>query len=663
MRTPNDPWRRVRSFLVVLCLVAGFARPAAHAYNATPEQWPDGPINLVFALGAAGRTLQDGNTSWDAVAQGVANEWNRNLGLVQFVPVVDDGATAQQGDGKNTVAFSSSIYGDSFGDETIAVTLLHHTNTTTIGEADVLVNSADTFDSYGGALKNPGTSQNIDLHRVLLHEFGHVLGLDHPDKIGQTVAAIMNSVISNTDQLTPDDTSGTTSIYGDPSLRSVEVTAYGLAIDNGRGKLYVTTVKGNGNGALKVIDPYAAQITASIRTGPQPNVLALSGGGEHLYMGVDGLGIVDQIDPDTLATTQQFALGAQSGVTAADMSVLPGAPESVVVSQQGNTQGALLHNSPTNSGDFAVYDQGILRPQEEFDRGVSPGSPLILDESGQTFYAFEGAFYGATSGEISRYTLNAQGVSPNVQEDFLASGDLDGGAEYSQGVLYGSDGSVADLVHGVDEAPFVDVRAAGRAYTVEVDGTLGQAYFAVPREGTSFDNYTPTLLVEDIATRSQLGSIALPRYGGVYLMRRWGVNGLVICLSDKQMLLVRSNIIVPGAVTGAPEIVTLGAPTTASVAENAPVKAKLTVTRTNSDFSAPLAVQYNVTGTAQNGVDYRLLSGVVIIPAGETTAKIKVIPSGSQFSDSPRTVQIRLAQAPSYRWGTSSAATVTLTSN
>jgi hypothetical protein len=47
-----------------------------------------------------------------------------------------------------------------------------------------------------------------------LHEFGHVVGLDHPDQFGQHVAAIMNSVISSTDTLQADDINGGKSIYG-----------------------------------------------------------------------------------------------------------------------------------------------------------------------------------------------------------------------------------------------------------------------------------------------------------------------------------------------------------------------------------------------------------------------------------------------------------------
>jgi hypothetical protein len=41
-----------------------------------------------------------------------------------------------------------------------------------------------------------------------------MIGLNHPDAAGQQVNAIMNSIVSNTDDLTNDDVTGAQSLYG-----------------------------------------------------------------------------------------------------------------------------------------------------------------------------------------------------------------------------------------------------------------------------------------------------------------------------------------------------------------------------------------------------------------------------------------------------------------
>ena len=52
---------------------------------------------------------------------------------------------------------------------------------------------------------------------LLVHEFGHVLGLGHPDQAGQQVTAIMNSDIGFIRELQPDDIAGARALYGGES--------------------------------------------------------------------------------------------------------------------------------------------------------------------------------------------------------------------------------------------------------------------------------------------------------------------------------------------------------------------------------------------------------------------------------------------------------------
>src|SRR5207244_5346514 len=55
-----------------------------------------------------------------------------------------------------------------------------------------------------------------DIRRVLIHELGHALGLDHPDQHGQHVDAIMNSVTSDREMLSKDDISAAQTMYAAP---------------------------------------------------------------------------------------------------------------------------------------------------------------------------------------------------------------------------------------------------------------------------------------------------------------------------------------------------------------------------------------------------------------------------------------------------------------
>lgn len=161
--------------------------------------------------------LADGSPSFNAVAEDALNIWNQHLVHMKFAVNRGSILPAASGDGNTSVTMSNTVYGSDFGNGVLAVTLVTPRDTTFV-EADVIFNIGSNWDSYRGPLLPDAE----DFRRVALHEFGHVLGLDHPDQAGQSVPAVMNSTITNTDTLQNDDIFGAKSIYdnGPPFLAS-----------------------------------------------------------------------------------------------------------------------------------------------------------------------------------------------------------------------------------------------------------------------------------------------------------------------------------------------------------------------------------------------------------------------------------------------------------
>jgi len=197
---------KFRLLCSLIASVTGLVAPAK-GYTLEGESWTrDRTVMMQLSLGGP-KALTDGFTSFNQSAQDALNTWNQYLAHLQFGYVLNSPVPAAGNDEMMSVLFSSTVDGDSFGSGTLAVTLIYSRGTV-MEETDTYFNTAYTWDSYRGALK-----QAEDFHRVALHEFGHTLGLDHPDQAGQKVTAIMNSTVSNVDGLQADDIAGVQSIY------------------------------------------------------------------------------------------------------------------------------------------------------------------------------------------------------------------------------------------------------------------------------------------------------------------------------------------------------------------------------------------------------------------------------------------------------------------
>ena len=215
-------WRLASCVVALLLAVA--ARPVG-AYVLSGERWPSNEaIMMELNLGSEHVTLIDGSTSFDQVAEAALTEWNPYLGSdVQFT-WEETSATPRRDDGVNQVFSSNTIYGEDFGDDTLAITLSSYDTDTKIKvEADVIVNSAKPFDSYRGDLRESSNGGTLfDLRRVLIHEFGHVLGLEH---VPQNTVSIMTPVTTDIDSIQSDDVQGVRAIYGVPLTDSPEITS------------------------------------------------------------------------------------------------------------------------------------------------------------------------------------------------------------------------------------------------------------------------------------------------------------------------------------------------------------------------------------------------------------------------------------------------------
>lgn len=197
----------------LVALVFCFASvSSSEGFDSEASRWPVGSsIVLKLGLGTPASPLQDGFVSWNASAADAVVIWSGYLDLISLSSVSSAAVPQTAGDGVNAVFFASTVFGESFGEGALAVTVIQTNPAAAINttEADVVVNSAVRFDSYAGA-QQPGV---FDLHRVLLHEFGHVLGLaNSPEPPLGT--KIMAPVIGDWDHLGTDDIAGVRKIYG-----------------------------------------------------------------------------------------------------------------------------------------------------------------------------------------------------------------------------------------------------------------------------------------------------------------------------------------------------------------------------------------------------------------------------------------------------------------
>ncbi len=142
-----------------------------------------------------------------------------------------------------------------------------------------------------------------------------------------------------------------------------------------------------------------------------------------------------------------------------------------------------------------------------------------------------------------------------------------------------------------------------------------------------------------------------------------GVEDVAITLAVTADYLISPNAGVASAFIVDDDIPTLTLVATDSAAsETNQDPATFVVTR-SGDTSAPLAVDYAISGSAQHGVDYAVLPGVLTIPSGSSFGSITVVPVDDTIGEPQQTVAIQIRGGSRYVTGIPSSATAFIADN
>jgi uncharacterized delta-60 repeat protein len=222
--------------------------------------------------------------------------------------------------------------------------------------------------------------------------------------------------------------------------------------------------------------------------------------------------------------------------------------------------------------------------------------------------------------------------------------------------------------------------------------TTAFAGFQAAASGVVLQSDGKMVVVGSTGVSGVSGSFALARYNpNGSLDASFGSGGQVTTnffgqADDASALALQANgsIVVVGSATnggllefglarylGDVSIVVDLAATTAQALEAGLVPGVFTITR-SGDTATPVTIYYTVSGTAQAGIDYSPLNGIVMLASGVTTASLAVTPLDNASGTRNDTITVSLssgpppgvvAVGPAYALGAPVTGTVTLVRN
>ncbi len=379
-------------------------------------------------------------------------------------------------------------------------------------------------------------------------------------------------------------------------VRQVNLPANNLVLSEATQALYASvpsTAGASGNSITK-INPQTGDVGPSVFIGSEPNRMAISNDGQTLWVHLNGANAARRFDILTETPGLQFATSSQPPL---DMEVVPGSPQSLVISRGSFPSGV------------AIYDDGVQRPNT--GGGFFSVGPI-------EFGANPSTLYGSSGSDLMKFLVDSSGVTTSTTTSGLLSG-FGAPLTFSNGLLFSGSGRVVD-----PEAKSLigTFQGTGFSSPMAVDAANHRVFYALQ------DGGNVKIIGFDSNTFLSIGTVTVP---GVFNtpvnLVRWGTNGLAFNTTPSffgsgtsQVYLLQTELVSNAGTIPTGLQFEGNNPSTSEFSQTLPVK----VLRTG-DVSGSVSVDYATTdGTATAGSDYTATSGTLTFAPGELSKTISI---------------------------------------
>jgi uncharacterized protein (TIGR03437 family) len=310
----------------------------------------------------------------------------------------------------------------------------------------------------------------------------------------------------------------------------LQLSANDLIYDSRRGRFYASlpSIAGPRGNNVVAIDPATGDITAAVFVGSEPNRMAISDDLQWLYVFNDGANSIVRISLDSFRADAPFYTGgirAYGLHTTPVISVLPGSPNSVLVSQNGR---------------YKLFDSGTSRSKS------AEGSGVVAWTDPANFVNFV----------PQRFTVDPSGVNATFNYGTVGGGGYIQDVTAAGGRVYTSSGQVFDAINLALLGRF------DRSGVVEVDAANHRVFFLGDKSGVSYG-----IAAFDTNTFIPQGTVAIPGVNNTYgdsvsRLVRFGPDGIAFSFCSPEttrevhkVFLLRSPLFGPAPVISKASIV------------------------------------------------------------------------------------------------------------